>query len=60
MPQADPYHRTETADGSGFQRFFRESLIYGALLTTATLVFLFIRRYGEQLPVPSRTPRIWA
>ena len=47
MPEADLSHGIETGAGSGFHRFFREFLIYGVLLTTAVLVLLFIRRYGE-------------
>lgn len=38
------------------KRAAREALLYGGLLSAAVFVYLLIRYYGDQLPMPARAP----
>ena len=41
------------AEGA-LERFAREALIYGVLLSVAVIIYLIIREYGMRLPAPTR------
>ncbi len=40
-----------------FDRFAREALIYGGLLSVAVIIYLVIREFGMLLPRPPGQPR---